>query len=104
MTPEERRHVWRERVADFRASGQSGRAWCIENDIKEHQLWYWIKRVESSPPATAATQWLPVAVEGESPASNSGLSLRVGDAVIEVQPGFDRSLLAAVIAVLTEPC
>lgn len=103
MKSEERRQVWRERVALFRASGQSGRAWCIENDIREHLLWYWVRRIEATC-AEAETQWLPVAVEGGSPATNTGLSVRIGNAVVEVQPGFDHTLLADVIKVLTKQC
>lgn len=104
MTPEERRQLWRERVAQFRTSGLSGRAWCIENDIKEHQLWYWVKRIEAPSPSTAATQWLPVAVENEGSTTSSALMLRIGSAVIEVQTGFDRTLLASVVEVLTQQC
>jgi hypothetical protein len=35
-----RREEWRQRVADFKASGKSGAAWCAERGIKPHLLYY----------------------------------------------------------------
>lgn len=44
------RETWRDRVAQYRASGQSGAAWCAAHQVKESQLWYWVRRfpVESA--------------------------------------------------------
>lgn len=67
-------------------------AWCAAQGVKPHQLRY----------------WLPVALREERgqepPASRTGLAVRVGPAVVEVQSGFDRMLLTAVVRALMELC
>lgn len=102
LTPDERREMWRERVemCRARASGQSVAAWCRENDVKEHQLWYWMKRFKKSDPTSP--QWIPVAMQEEG--GDQGLLIRIGKLSVEVQPGFDRELLAGVIEVLSAQC
>jgi len=103
----ERREEWRRRVAEFRASGQSGLAWCAAQGIKPHLLYYWAKRF---PPAENAdgdgeTQWLPVDVSDSFGRQSSGcLLVRVGNAVVEVAPGFNPQLLADVVRTLTGLC
>ena len=106
MTRAERREEWRARVAAFRASGQSMRAWCAAQGVKLHQLQYWLPRVAPvEPPATRSAPWLPLAVQDqESPLGDNKLLVRVGPAVIEVQPGFDPGLLTAVVKALRALC
>ncbi len=41
---QELRKDWEARVAAFRASGQSGSAWCASHQVKPHQLWYWFRK------------------------------------------------------------
>ncbi len=41
--------VWRKRIAAHRASGQSIRAWCRENDQHEHAFYWWRARLGLSP-------------------------------------------------------
>ncbi|MBE3574953.1 MAG: helix-turn-helix domain-containing protein [Firmicutes bacterium] len=106
---EQLREQWRERVATFRASGQSVSAWCAAQGIKAHQLRYWLSRLAPAKPAESVpSRWLPVAVHAErgqeQPASGTSLAVRVGPAVVEVQPGFDARLLAAVVRTLMELC
>lgn len=59
----ELRDGWRARVGEFRASGQTGAAWCEAHQIKEHQLWYWIRKfpVEQSP-KESFSNWIPVQI------------------------------------------
>jgi len=33
--------LWRERVEVQRISGQSVRAWCLANDVREHSFYFW---------------------------------------------------------------
>lgn len=106
MTRAERREMWRERVAEFQASGKSVAAWCREHEFKEHQLRYWLRKfmpVESTQPST---RWLPIAVlESEQHVDSDGqLLVRVGGATIEIRPGFNPSLLADVVQVLMDRC
>lgn len=44
MGKEDLRKEWEARITNFKASGQSGAAWCAANNLKPNQLWYWRKR------------------------------------------------------------
>lgn len=106
---EQRREQWRKRVAAFRASGQSQSAWCAAQGIKLHQLRYWLLRLAPAGPAKPAPQqWLPIAMHAEhdqeEPSSRPVLTVRIGSAVVEVQPGFDAALFAVVVRTLMELC
>ncbi|MGD1090190.1 MAG: hypothetical protein ABR955_15910 [Verrucomicrobiota bacterium] len=37
--------AWRRRIDDQRASGQSVRAWCSANDVREHSFYFWRRRL-----------------------------------------------------------
>lgn len=107
MTRDELRNVWRAQVAEFHASGQSVAAWCRAHDVKEHQLRYWLRRVDAQPHSSGRpmTSWLAVEVQGERQLSPAvGVRIHVGAAAIEVRPGFDPELLADVVRALTALC
>jgi hypothetical protein len=48
--------AWRERIAAHRASGQSIRAWCRENNHHEHAFYWWRSRLGLSPRSAAKRQ------------------------------------------------
>lgn len=41
--------VWRDRIDAQHASGQSVRAWCKDNDVREHSFYWWRARLGLSP-------------------------------------------------------
>ena len=43
--------AWRERIAAHRASGQSIRGWCRQNNHHEHAFYWWRARLGLSPKA-----------------------------------------------------
>ena len=104
-----RREEWRQRVADFKASGKSGAAWCAERGIKPHLLYYWVQRLASSTEEVTDNSrqksWMPVEIE-DRPLSpqGKGLELRIGNVAVEVRPGFDEKLLRDVVRVLSALC
>ena len=100
----ELRETWRSRVTDFLASRQSGAAWCAAHQIKEHQLWYWKQKfsVEENSNHSSA-HWLPVEIH-EQAKGNESLLIRIGQATIEVNTGFDTELLRDVVNALTPLC
>ena len=79
-------------------------AWCAAHDDKPHQLWYWVRKHKTQLDATLAksTEWLSVEVSGQEP--GSALLVRVGQANIEIKPGFDPVLLADVVRTLATLC
>lgn len=71
MSNEDRQKVWEERVAQWRASGLSKRAYAIEQGFPIRQVGYWVRRLArvSSVPrllpvrvAPAAAAVLPLAI------------------------------------------
>lgn len=108
MTPDERQELWRERIRVCKESGMSTVAWCKENGINQSRLYYWKKRLremEGNPMAPEeAPGWIRLAVSEEPQVRQAGITVHVAGATIEVQPGFNRTLLREVIQVLTTPC
>ncbi|WP_026975975.1 IS66 family insertion sequence element accessory protein TnpA, partial [Alicyclobacillus contaminans] len=78
----ELRELWRARVADFRASGQTGAAWCAAHQIKEHQLWYWVGKFKAEAQERSASEpqprFIPVHVQEADKDAHTSLSVRVG--------------------------
>ena len=62
----ERQKVWKERVAQWQASGLSQRAYAMEHGFPVRQVGYWVRRLAKSP-ATSAL--LPVRVASVVPAA-----------------------------------
>lgn len=72
MSNKDREKVWEERVAQWRASGLSQRAYAIEQGFPIRQVGYWVRRLTKSP---AVPGLLPVRVAPAAPAP-SAISLR----------------------------
>lgn len=107
MTKTERQKEWENRIAQYRASGQSAKEWCAANNVKPERLWYWLRRYKTKQdtPSMKPTQWLPVEVSKQTPMDQSNpLLIRVGEASIEVKPGFDPALLSEIVRVLVKTC
>jgi hypothetical protein len=93
---------WREVLARFDASGSSAAAFCRENDIAESSFFSWRRRL-SLPHAAAGPAFVEAkATAGPVAAPPTGvieIRLRAGRRV-RVRRGFDRVLLAEVVATL----
>lgn len=101
MEKAELRKEWERRIIAFRASGQTQAKWCAANDLKEHQLKYWLKRIEgSNSKQKSKAQWASVSIEEP----NETLQIQIGEASIEVKPGFNPSFLADVVRTLKNLC
>ncbi len=98
---EERKRLWHERVVSYKESGQTVRAWCMDNDVKEHQFRYWLKKDSPVFNHVTNSKWLAVQVEDEPfNISVNSLTVVVNGATIEVKPGFDHNLLRDVVKAL----
>jgi transposase-like protein len=115
-----KREKWGAIVAEFKASGLSIRKWAMERGIRPRQLCYWIHRIEGrtqrkvsaakpsfvevkvveSQAPTKMAEPLVFMREAELEAPASGISIRIGEAVIEVRSGFDPEVLADVLRVV----
>lgn len=101
----ELRKEWERRVARFRSSGQTQVAWCKENNLSLRQLGYWIKQIEKTNSVLEKeTKWVPVFLDDNSQGLSETLVIRIGDASIEVKPGFNSSFLVDVVRTLKSLC
>lgn len=119
----EKEREWRERVQKWRRSGESVRAFCGREGLRESAFFAWRrelarrreerqavqverKRTKPSMPAKPI-RFLPVQVAVEDRTGDPGgveILLDAGRA-IRVRPGFDRQTLAEVLAILeASPC
>ena len=106
-----RRHEeWHERIAAFRASGQSKSAWCQAHGLKAHRLRLWEKRfaelAAERPAGDVGPQWMAMAITQQPDAltATKGLVLKIGAAEVEVRTVFDAKLLGDVVRVLQATC
>lgn len=107
VNKEDRRQEWMGRLADYRASGLSMRAWCEVNQINFHQLRYWIRSTKKREAIAAhTTSFVPLTVsDAECRPSGASLVVRIGGAQIELQPGFNPQLLRDIVQALEgTPC
>jgi hypothetical protein len=105
MPKTELRKEWEGRIAVFKASGQTQSKWCAANDLKLHQFKYWLKRIEdSNSTQNNSTQWTSVTIDEAAKAVDEALQVKVGQASIEVKPGFNPTLLADVVRTLKSIC
>jgi hypothetical protein len=67
--------------------------------------WVGVGKPEKGNASAKAQPWLAVDVFGspQAVATSGGVSVRIGSAVIELQPGFDPSVLRAVVSALEAP-
>ena len=114
MTKEAR---WGELVRGWRASGQTARAFAMSRGVSDSSLRWWEKQlakrssVEAPPssgahlakPATRSPSLARVVRPGEAVMDkDAGIELVVGEIVIAVRRGFDRTLLREVVQALAE--
>ena len=117
----QRQSYWEEVVRRWREGGQSVRAFCRAEELRESAFYFWRRKLARgghrtgkrvSPRHGATPSFLPVHVVG--PASrcpgaaeaDRGVEIILGQGcTVRVRAGFDRQTLAAVLAVLeVRPC
>ncbi|WP_225220793.1 IS66 family insertion sequence element accessory protein TnpA [Bacillus norwichensis] len=69
MTLKDKRIEWKARYDALKKSGQSVAAWCRDQEIKVHQMYYWVQQFERgniNSGTPAQTQWLTVQIDEEN--------------------------------------
>ena len=100
MSNTQKQELWNERIQDFRTSGLSQKAWCEEHGLQVGQLGYWLRKSKTQA-SSSNGRWLSldtIALPG------SGISLRIGSMVLEIERGFDQEVLADVVRSLMAVC
>ncbi len=95
---EERRELWRQKIAAQEESGQSVRAFCNERGLGEHSFYWWRQRFqrENTPVRFALVETKPA---GEAKAQPIELMLASGD---HLRIPGDAATLRLVLSVLRE--
>jgi transposase-like protein len=103
MKKEELKREWQTKIALYEASGKNQSKWCRENGVNQRNFnrWYNKLKVETSPVPTIQG-WVPIQIAERYPASP--LTLEIGKVRLDVQEGFNPSLLAEVVKVLGTIC
>ncbi len=101
MVDLEKRKLWEERIEAFSASGLSQAAWCREQDLPAHQLSYWLRKLKSGTSIARNNRWVSIPI---TTTEKSGVSLRIGNIALEIEPGFDTKVLSDVIRSVMALC
>lgn len=99
--------LWFSRVEAFIASGLTQAEFCRRNEYKLKQFNYWVRKFRKQQKAQNNQQdndfkWLSVDLV-QHDESNS-ITIQIGAATLEVNPGFDKNLLSEVVEVLGKLC
>lgn len=97
----EKSKVWEERIADFLSSELTQKAWCEEKGIPNHQLAYWLRKYRTKNMEPPIGRWVSLPT---SEVACSGVSLKLGEIVLEIEPGFDEQTFASVLRALMAVC
>ena len=100
MSSVELRREWEERVQAFRASGQNKTSWCAEQQIPVSRLGYWLRQFPlPEMQRTSPSNWAAIQLS-DGPKEKGSLHVRIGAAVIEVNPGYNEALLGQLVQTL----
>jgi hypothetical protein len=100
---EDRRAEWRLLLAEHATSGLTPAVWCRERSITPRAFSYWKGVLNPSSAKVIPTKkWLKVepSISTEASREIQSLTVRVGSAWVEVNPGFDQGLLYDVVKAL----
>ena len=95
LNSKEKRKFWEDHIQTWQQSGLAQIAYCRENNLKNHQWWYWRKRI--SHPTETDVSFVPLRFSS-SKISRSGISVVTPNGYrIEIDDGFDFSKLRQLV-------
>lgn len=109
-----RRSKWASIISEFKCSGLSQSDFCKNNELKIKQFNYWFRKFKQEnqstvQPSAQTSQWIKLEQPNTFHKINGNklpnvLNVKIGCATIEVQDGFNSSLLVQVIDTLRSIC
>lgn len=105
-----RMNKWRQLIHERQQSGQSVRAWCRQNGIRENSYYYWLRIIreealceaENKSGALVRVEPEKLAVEAVSPQlSSGGIVIRAHGVEAEFPSGTDIGILAAFVKAIS---
>ena len=85
LNKEENEKIWRERVAEYRASNKTQKEWCKENNFKYTTLRYWLEKISKEQAKKEMPEWIDLEV-GENKVAKMPVKKLEGN-IIEVSIG-----------------
>jgi len=110
MTQEEKRIEWKTRYESWKKSGQSIAEWCRVQEIKTHQMYYWVQQFDNTNDSMESnkreTQWLSVQMSDYELHSKGQESIFIhyGAISIEVHPDSNVELLSDIVHIIKNQC
>lgn len=105
VSKDERKQMWRQRIEAYKISGEpSVKTWCNQNQIGLQSMYKWMRRLEleATDVAPPSTQWVSVEPSNSIifEGLTSHLTVKIGDASIEINEGFNPTLFTEVFQIL----
>lgn len=103
MTNTELRSMWEQYLAEYETSGQTVKAWCQEQAIKESRFYYWQRKMRmEQTQKEQPVKWLSLDLDHHKQASLSFdcITVNIGQATIELRTGFDQDLFREIVQAL----
>jgi len=104
MDNQERLAYWETTVAEYRASGLSGAAFCRQAGIKASTFYYWLKKLDTDQRDAEIAEKLPEWISIPVKLKPSNISVRIGQVTIDVSSGCDEALLMLVLKTVMATC
>ena len=122
MTLQETRTYWAGKVAEYKKSQMSVRAWCRREGIDPSRIWYWLRKERLASSGSKATshktlnnhetslstkstpgvdrQWIALDLSYDAASESGSVTLRMGSVMVDIKPGFDPDHLCKVVRAL----
>ena len=95
---------WEQRINDYHARSTTGKAWCEEHGIKQHQLFYQMKKLkQSTTQVSKKPEWLPLTVSSNGTLSPL-IKIQIDNTSIEIYREISKEMLSDVFAIIKEQC
>ena len=98
----QKRELWQARIKDWQASGLNQSAYCRQHGLALPQFQYWKRRL-AEPAPRRGLRLVPIKMEkgfGTSPGIRETIRLHAHGYTLDIAPGSDVTLLAAILDVL----
>jgi hypothetical protein len=105
MANQTKAQQWTERVAEWRASGLSAKAYCVGREFNHRDLYRWRHRLEHAAPVCSVTlarlESARRSIEiTPAPPTSATLTIEVGVARVAIPAGVDGATLRTVLEAL----
>ncbi len=94
--------LWEQMLSDYRDSGMTATAWCQSKCIKKSTLYYLMRKLKKKSEETdPQTKWALISFpNSQQSVISSGITLKVGDLMLEIASDFDKVALADILSVV----